>query len=73
MAYRKSRFTLGLSVFWICISILEIDVTRMRIIFERNHGVTEWQSKAFLVFWIITLIVSLYSCWVSHKARKENG
>jgi hypothetical protein len=45
----------------------------MRIAFERSHGVTMWQSYAFLVFWIAMLIVSLWSCWISHKARKENS
>jgi hypothetical protein len=70
---RKPLFSFGMSILWICASILSIDTTRMRIAFERSHGVTMWQSYAFLVFWIAMLIVSLWSCWISHKARKENS
>ena len=54
-------------------SILLIDTTRMRIAFERSHGVTLWQSYAFLIIGIAMLIASLWSCWISHKARKENS
>ncbi len=68
---RKPLFSFGMSIFWICMSILLIDTTRMRIAFERSHGVTLWQSYAFLIIGIAMLITSLWSCWISHKARKE--
>jgi len=65
-------FSFGVSILWICVSTFQIINTRMKILFEWRHGVTESLTYAFLFFWIGMLAISVWSFWMSRK-RRRNG
>jgi len=69
----KPPFTFGISILWICVSILQVINTQTRILFERRHGVAESLTYAFLVFWIGMLAISIWSCWISRSGRRNGA
>jgi hypothetical protein len=73
MNRKPPPFSFGVSILWICASTFEIINTRTQILFERRHGVTEFLTYAFLVFWIGMLTISIWSFWMSRKGRRSGA